>query len=369
MLLLLTGFQAYNQLNLHQRADLVRSASGCLSSWKATPALRSQSNGVPPSSTSNRHTSPTPTAQPRRQLHQSAMRAPSNSAATGAPTATIDQPSPAHAWAQPSTNAQLGKYSADSATLQAPIGNAGQIGQPTSASALTQQSTGGQPARSSVDNTSLQAPIAKARSGQNGQTITISPFLFDSFAQSPRNTRFQPSNFVPASSPATNGVKALGEEPAMELAQTDAMLVDAVSHAPSATNANSYSHSSVDTSSDASVDVLSSTDATHSESVLPNMASRQTATESSLDMSASSDADLTAQPDDSETTSLEMPAAKKLVMPETLAFQASFALSAAAAAKAAGSKIDFQAGGQRSQAWFDLRQSRLTASAFANAIG
>ena len=160
----------------------------------------------------------------------------------------------------------------------------------------------------------------------------------------------------------------------MELAQTDAMLAEAVSPAPSATSTDSYTYSPVDTSYDASVDVLSSTDAavqnaTHLESVLPDAAGGQTATESSLDMSASSNADFTAQPDDTETTSLEVPAAKKLVTPETLAFQASFALSAAAAAKAAGSKIDFQAGGQRSQAWFDLRQSRLTASAFANAIG
>ena len=86
-------------------------------------------------------------------------------------------------------------------------------------------------------------------------------------------------------------------------------------------------------------------------------------------MSADGSDSLDSQLDAEATSDPAQPAEKKPVKPETLAFQTSFAQSAAAAAAASASKVDFDAGGQRSQAWFDLRQGRLTASAFANAIG
>lgn len=61
--------------------------------------------------------------------------------------------------------------------------------------------------------------------------------------------------------------------------------------------------------------------------------------------------------------------AQKAVKAETLAFQASFA-QAAAAGKADGTAgVDFATAGQRTEVWHTMRQSRLTASAFANALG
>lgn len=61
--------------------------------------------------------------------------------------------------------------------------------------------------------------------------------------------------------------------------------------------------------------------------------------------------------------------AQKAVKAETLAYQASFA-QAAAAGKADGTAgVDFATAGQRTEVWHTMRQSRLTASAFANALG
>ena len=61
--------------------------------------------------------------------------------------------------------------------------------------------------------------------------------------------------------------------------------------------------------------------------------------------------------------------AQRAVKAETLAFQASFA-QAAAAGKADGTAgVDFATAGQRTEVWHTMRQSRLTASAFANALG
>lgn len=68
---------------------------------------------------------------------------------------------------------------------------------------------------------------------------------------------------------------------------------------------------------------------------------------------------------------------RRAIKPETLAFRESFAeaaasaaaADAAAAASAASAGMDMGAGEQRTAAWHALRDSRLTASAFANALG
>ena len=60
---------------------------------------------------------------------------------------------------------------------------------------------------------------------------------------------------------------------------------------------------------------------------------------------------------------------QKAVKAETLAFQASFAQAAAADKADRPAGIDFAAAGQRTETWHAMRQGRLTASAFANALG
>ncbi|KAL3163183.1 hypothetical protein ABBQ32_009589 [Trebouxia sp. C0010 RCD-2024] len=60
---------------------------------------------------------------------------------------------------------------------------------------------------------------------------------------------------------------------------------------------------------------------------------------------------------------------QKAVKPETLAFQASFAQAAAVNQGESLSGADFAAAGQRTEVWHAMRQGRLTASSFANALG
>ena len=60
---------------------------------------------------------------------------------------------------------------------------------------------------------------------------------------------------------------------------------------------------------------------------------------------------------------------QKAVKAETLAFQASFAQAAAADKADRPAGADFAMAGQRTETWHAMRQGRLTASAFANALG
>ena len=60
---------------------------------------------------------------------------------------------------------------------------------------------------------------------------------------------------------------------------------------------------------------------------------------------------------------------QKAVKAETLAFQASFAQAAAADNADRPAGADFAMAGQRTETWHAMRQGRLTASAFANALG
>lgn len=80
-------------------------------------------------------------------------------------------------------------------------------------------------------------------------------------------------------------------------------------------------------------------------------------------------ASLTHQPDDlRQSSTSDTLTVMGTSRSELLDLEASFAESAAAA-EAGDSKVDFEAGGQRSEEWLALRQSRLTASTFANALG
>lgn len=78
------------------------------------------------------------------------------------------------------------------------------------------------------------------------------------------------------------------------------------------------------------------------------------------------------QPEDQSASSIEEhPEGKgqRAVKAETLAFQASFAQAAAVNMGTSLSPVDFAAAGQRTEVWHAMRQGRLTASSFANALG
>lgn len=110
----------------------------------------------------------------------------------------------------------------------------------------------------------------------------------------------------------------------------------------------------------------------------PSVASARRGEDVEFDASTPEDVTLDATADAGEVTSpsldeggasLEItPVGRRKVKPETLAFRAAFRDAAVAAAQV-GVEEDLAEGEQRTQQWMTLREKRLTASAFGNALG
>lgn len=158
---------------------------------------------------------------------------------------------------------------------------------------------------------------------------------------------------VPLSQLLADPLKLLGEEPDLIATQHTSASTTAESVVPDASPPSASDSSLHDKHPD-------KVDTTHSakHSVVENVP-------------ADSALSLAAQPNDpsyDQSPSSQGLAGKKAKRPELLAFETSFA-QAAAAAEAADTKVDAGAGGQLSEEWHALRQGRLTASTFANALG
>lgn len=153
---------------------------------------------------------------------------------------------------------------------------------------------------------------------------------------------------------STDAVKVLGEDPSVNLAQqvssAAAAATSLVNNTLPAEGSDSSLHEGAQNHNPNSSDSTDNVQQTTLHTV-PHHAS------------------LTHQPDDlsqlSASDTLSVMDTSRSELPD---LEASFAESAAAA-EAGDSKVDFEAGGQRSEEWLALRQSRLTASTFANALG
>lgn len=89
-------------------------------------------------------------------------------------------------------------------------------------------------------------------------------------------------------------------------------------------------------------------------------------------LSSSTEAAVSSSTEDALSSSTEDKSegkVQKALKAETLAFQASFAQAAAADKADRPAGVDFATAGQRTEAWHNMRQGRLTASSFANALG
>ncbi|KAL0042026.1 hypothetical protein WJX77_001122 [Trebouxia sp. C0004] len=312
---LLTGFQAYERLTRYQRADLVQSASNCLSAWMANPSLVNGQPSTPPPSAQMQALAPVSVAE-QQQLddRRSSSMTASTSQAASIPAAF----STAAAAASTCTGSTVRQFS----HVQLAHGNA----PPESDSLL----------EFLLNSVSKQAPAEDTSAGMPAEQVSKQAVS---------------TAGVPLPQLLADPLKVLGEEP-------DPI---ATQHASPSTAESLLPDTSPPDASDSSLhdqhpDKVGTTHPTkHAE--LENVPQN-------LDLS------LAARPDDPshDQSPSSQGAGMKGKRPELLAFETSFA-QAAAAAEAADTKVNVGAGGQLSAEWHALRQGRLTASTFANALG
>jgi len=314
-------FQAYEGLTRYQRADLVQSASNCLSAWMAmaNPSLVDcQPSAPPPSAQTQALASASGAEQQQLDDRRSSSMTASSSQAASTPAAF----STAAAAAAASTG--TGSTFRQSSRAQPAHGSA-----PPNVDSLHEIALNG---------VSQQAPAEDTSAGLPAEQIS---------------KQAESTAGVPLSQLLADPLKILGEEP-------DPI---ATQHASSPTTAESLVP---DTSSPSASD--SSLHEQHPDTVGTTHPTKHADLDSVPHDSALSSA---AQPDDpshDQSPPSDGSAGKKAKRSELLGFEASFA-QAAAAAEAADTKVDVEAGGQLSEEWHALRQGRLTASTFANALG
>ena len=362
------GFEMYDRLSHYQRSDLVQSASSCLSAWMANPTLTTQQTSSSPLTTQQTSSSPLTTQ-----------------AAASSSVSASDQ--------QQLENRRRSSMSAS--TSQA--GSGPTASSSSAATGVKHSSSTGKQLSGSLQTPTPIAPKAAATAADHSMPADSVPAVPHALIQGGRAHK-SPSDHIEADSPladasiaslqlSTEAVKVLGEEPSVDLLQqsfpSSAMESPArhLTAASPSSNGLPDSDNSTEHATRHLVHPLDSLTERTKTDVSPDtdMFTQQMDSSSISSSGLGGSPSLSAlpdeiisdphQPDDlSQQAQPEHSEGKKAVKPETLAFRATFALSAAAAESADG-KVDFEAGGQRSEEWFALRQSRLTASAFSNALG
>ena len=316
------GFQAYEGLTRYQRADLVQSASNCLSAWMAmaNPSLVNRQLSTSPPSAQTQALASVSVAEQQQQLddRRSSSMTASTSQAASKPAAF------------------------STATAAASTGTGSTFRQPFRAQSAYSNASPGLDSLHEValNGVSQQAPAEDTSAGLPAEQTSKHPVS---------------TAGVPLSQLLADPLKVLGEEPDPIASQHASSLSTAESLVPdtSSPSASDCSLHSQHTDKDGTPHPTK-----HGElDSVPH--------DSAFPLSSA------AQPEDpshDQPPSSQGSAGKKAKRPELLAFETSFA-QAAAAAEAADTRVDVEAGGQLSEEWHALRQGRLTASTFANALG
>lgn len=302
---LVTGFQAYEGLTRYQRADLVQSASICLSAWMAMAS-------TPPASAQTQLVASASVAEQQLDDRRSSSMTASTSQAASTPAAF----SSAAAAASTGTGSTIRQLS----SAQPAHNNA-----PSDLDALHEVALNSMLQQAPAEDTSAGMPAE--------QTVTQAESTLSQLLAEP--------------------LKLLREDPDPVAAQQASLPTTAESQVPE-TSPLSASDSSLHNQCPDKVGTTRPTKHAELENVPYN---------SALSLAAQSD-DLSHD----QSPSSQGSAGKKAKRPELLGVETSFA-QAAAAAEVADTKVDVEAGGQLSEEWHALRQGRLTASTFANALG
>ena len=328
----------YERLTQYQRAELVQSASQCLSVWMSRPLFAVNQDQL-------RHDATQDAAQLDTQSEVNELQTGQQSGLS-VPTST-----------------------AQNTAALSPADN--------SASSRTRVETN-TASRSPADHTQQHSTDAASRSAVSAskQAADTTPTRTAMPAAAERTTfKRMGHQDPPASSTAVkaagqssvlDSLKVMGEEPAIDAAHT-LPIVPLANQAPST---DSQLTPIVDTESPYNA---------HIEDAEPNSSLRkfqdlnlqEEASPSAVAVDVDGTTDFFQSTDDLPLDSADQPEGKtqKALKAETLAFQAAFAQSAAADATGSHIGTNAAAVGQRTEEWFAMRQGRLTASSFANALG
>lgn len=312
------GFDNYAQLPHSERIELVRSASNCLSAWVRSEALQSKTDSAleQPSteaaSSSGKRQVETDMLEERRQSGaqaSSSQASPAQASANGASASRLSaaQPSASHSWTT----------------------------QGTSTSSASNGSS-----NNSRDLTSDDEPIARGYASSGlGQTLKPA-------SDSALNSHDGQSEQISTSFDALS----IGSIAQAELPQPASVIQPHVQ--PLGYDEYQSSQAGPPVHTQNCTHGILSDSASASDSALLDQTTAHT-----IPSNVTFDGEATLQQ-----------GSKKVVKPETIAFRDSFAHSAANV-KGGTASADTRGVEQRTAAWHALRDSRLTASAFANALG
>lgn len=331
----------YETLSQFERAELVHSATQCVSAWLAKPLAAPQpqhNTWAPP---------PLPYVQQQQQQQQLFERQQSGASASTSQSPDTLSPSHEAASQRHSTNG-----------------------------ALHPSNT---PAHDRADNysTSIELPPALSATLQgqsSNHTMGPSqqhPAALNSWEN--QETSASVSAVVPARQERPlDDVKVMGEEPRPLHDANIFSSTDQHTAFPSITQlSNSPEPPILSASGELSHQAHEDEDTTTSTLPLQLLSVQEESSSMSNDLEHHSRSD-SSQPEGEVSGSTEDEAedkGQKAVKPETLAFQATFAQAAAVNQSQSLSGLDFAAAGQRTEVWHAMRQGRLTASSFANALG
>ena len=343
----LAGFQMYERLDRSRRAELVQSASRCLSVWMANPPLAPTPDQ--PKLQSTDHTDAQDGTH-AAQTQQLAERQQSGFSASSSNRPHTDACSPAEDSAAAGSTPVLS--SSDSNGTHSVLGQAvkGQaVGRSNGTSQHNSMATVNPPAASEPSAAAELADTTAPKLAARDTAADVDPLTL-------MNAR---------SSQSVDSIKVLGDEPSTDTAilQNFPFVATAKLTAASDTDQARPDSGNAQQHADASNGVLPS---------IQNLNLQQgddsdrssSGTLSGVDVTQSEDALLDGDTEESLEGNRE-----KAIKAETLAFQASFAQSAAVGGAADKDGADFASVSQLSDDWHVLRQGRLTASTFANALG